>query len=100
MPASSTQTQSNHSLFFASFILEGSLAVLSNAAHLATNLSPFIIAIIGSCIASFLARASHTFGLKHTESLATLFFDAVLDHLVHWVSSEGYTLNYCMCWGR
>ena len=54
-------------------ILAGSLAVLSDAAHLAADLSAFIVAISGSHIASLPASDSHTFGLKRTESLAALF---------------------------
>lgn len=54
-------------------ILSGSLAVLSDAAHLAADLSAFIVAISGSHIASLPASDSHTFGLKRTESLAALF---------------------------
>ena len=54
-------------------LLAGSLAVLSDAAHLAADLSAFIVAISGSHIASLPASDSHTFGLKRTESLAALF---------------------------
>jgi len=54
-------------------ILAGSLAVLSDAAHLAADLSAFIVAIAGSHIASLPASNSHTFGLRRTESLAALF---------------------------
>jgi len=54
-------------------ILAGSLAVLSDAAHLAADLSAFVVAIAGSHIASLPASNSHTYGLKRTESLAALF---------------------------
>jgi len=54
-------------------ILAGSLAVLSDAAHLAADMSAFAVAIAGSHIASLPASDSHTFGLKRTESLAALF---------------------------
>mmetsp|Transcript_3866 Transcript_3866/g.6975 ORF Transcript_3866/g.6975 Transcript_3866/m.6975 type:complete len:416 (-) Transcript_3866:320-1567(-) len=54
-------------------LMAGSLAVLSDAAHLAADLSAFIVAISGSHIASLPASDSHTFGLKRTESLAALF---------------------------
>ena len=54
-------------------ILAGSLAVLSDAAHLAADLSAFVVAIVGSHIASLPASDAHTFGLKRTESLAALF---------------------------
>jgi len=52
--------------------MAGSLAVLSDAAHLAADLSAFVVAICGSHIASLPASDSHTFGLKRTESLAAL----------------------------
>eukprot|EP00970_Alexandrium_tamarense_P009666 scaffold1940_cov189-Alexandrium_tamarense.AAC.1 len=54
-------------------ILAGSLAVLSDAAHLAADLSAFVVAISGSHIASLPASETHTFGLKRSESLAALF---------------------------
>jgi len=54
-------------------ILAGSLAVLSDAAHLAADLSAFVVAIAGSHIAGLPASNSHTYGLKRTESLAALF---------------------------
>ena len=54
-------------------LLAGSLAVLSDAAHLAADLSAFLVAIVGSHIASRPATTSHTFGLQRTESLAALF---------------------------
>lgn len=53
--------------------MAGSLAVLSDAAHLAADLSAFVVAIAGSHIASLPASDSHTFGLKRVESLAALF---------------------------
>ena len=53
--------------------LAGSLAVLSDAAHLAADLSAFVVAILGSHIAALPASEAHTFGLKRTESLAALF---------------------------
>lgn len=59
-------------------ILAGSLAVLSDAAHLAADLSAFVVAIVGSHIASLPASDAHTFGLKRTESLAALFSMASL----------------------
>ena len=52
--------------------IAGSLAVLSDAVHLAADLSAFVLAIAGSHIASRPASDSHTFGLRRTESLAAL----------------------------
>ena len=54
-------------------ILAGSLAVLSDAAHLAADMSAFVVAIFGSHIAALPASEAHTYGLKRTESLAALF---------------------------
>lgn len=59
-------------------LLSGSLAVLSDAAHLAADLSAFVVAILGSHIAALPASEAHTFGLKRTESLAALFSMASL----------------------
>ena len=73
LPASSTQAQPNHYPLYAYIILAGSLAVLSDAAHLAADLSAFLVAIIGFHIASLPASSSYSFGLKRTESLAALF---------------------------
>lgn len=53
-------------------LLAGSLAVLSDAVHLAADLSAFVLAICGSHIAGRPASESHTFGLKRAESLAAL----------------------------
>ncbi len=46
--------------------------MLSDAVHLAADLAAFLVAIVGSHIASLPASESHTFGLKRTESLAAL----------------------------
>ena len=53
--------------------LAGSLAILSDAAHLAADLSAFVVAILGSHIAALPVSEAHTYGLKRTESLAALF---------------------------
>jgi cation diffusion facilitator family transporter len=53
-------------------LLSGSLAVLSDAVHLAADLAAFLVAIGGSHIASLPASVSHTFGLRRTESMAAL----------------------------
>lgn len=54
-------------------LLAGSLAVLSDAAHLSADLAAFVVAIGGSHVASLPATDCHTFGLKRIESLAALF---------------------------
>jgi cation diffusion facilitator family transporter len=50
-----------------------SLAILSDAAHLFSDLASFAIAIIASHLASLPTTDQHTFGLKRSESLAALF---------------------------
>ena len=54
-------------------ILSGSLAVLSDAAHLFADLASFAVAIAASYLASLPATPRYTYGLKRTESLAALF---------------------------
>lgn len=51
----------------------GSLAVLSDAAHLFADMASFAVAIAASYLASLPATVNHTYGLKRTESLAALF---------------------------
>ena len=53
--------------------LAGSLAILSDAAHLLADLAAFLVAIGAAHLASLPSTESHTFGLKRTESLAALF---------------------------
>jgi solute carrier family 30 (zinc transporter), member 2 len=73
-------------LYFASFLcftflivellggyFSRSLAILSDAAHLFSDLASFAIAIIASHLASLPTTDQHTFGLKRSESLAALF---------------------------
>ena len=54
-------------------ILAMSLAVLSDAAHRAADISAYLVAIVGSRIASLPPTAEYTFGLKRTESIIALF---------------------------
>lgn len=53
--------------------LAGSLAVLSDAAHLLADLASFAVAIAASHLGSLPTTDQHTFGLKRVESLAALF---------------------------
>ena len=53
--------------------LAGSLAVLSDAAHLFADLAGFGVAIGASHLAALPTTDQHTFGLKRMESLAALF---------------------------
>ena len=54
-------------------ILSGSLAVLSDAAHLTADLCSFGVAIVAAYLAARPSTNKHTYGLKRTESLAALF---------------------------
>lgn len=54
-------------------ILSSSLAVLSDAAHLFTDLTSFLIAIIASRLAQYPPDSKNTFGFQRAEALAALF---------------------------
>ena len=54
-------------------LLAGSLAVLSDAAHLMADLASFAVAIVAAYLAARPSTEFHTYGLKRTESLAALF---------------------------
>ena len=54
-------------------LLSGSLAVLSDAAHLTADLASFAVAIVAAYLAARPSTEKHTYGLKRTESLAALF---------------------------
>jgi len=53
--------------------LAGSLAVLSDAAHLFADLASFAVAIAATYLASMPKTKAHTYGLKRSESLGALF---------------------------
>ncbi|GKY91631.1 hypothetical protein MPSEU_000135000 [Mayamaea pseudoterrestris] len=53
--------------------LSGSLAVLSDAAHLLSDLASFAVALAANYLASLPSTSNHTYGLQRTESLAALF---------------------------
>lgn len=59
-------------------LLAGSLAVLSDAAHLMADLAAFGVAIGANYLASLPSTSQHTYGLQRTESLAALFSMASL----------------------
>jgi zinc transporter 2 len=54
-------------------LIAGSLAVLSDAAHLSSDLASFAVAIAANYLASLPSSSKHTYGLRRTESLAALF---------------------------
>jgi len=53
-------------------IMSHSLAILSDAAHLFTDMAAFMIAIAASHAASLPPSSKHTYGLKRAEALAAL----------------------------
>jgi zinc transporter 2 len=59
-------------------LIAGSLAVLSDAAHLSSDLASFAVAIAANYLASLPSSSKHTYGLRRTESLAALFSMASL----------------------
>ena len=59
-------------------LLAGSLAILSDAAHLFADLAAFVVAIAASHLASLPPSSDFTFGFKRTEALAALFSMASL----------------------
>jgi zinc transporter 2 len=54
-------------------LIAGSLAILSDAAHLSADLASFAVAIAANYLASLPSSSQHTYGLQRTESLAALF---------------------------
>jgi zinc transporter 2 len=54
-------------------LIAGSLAILSDAAHLSADLASFAMAMAANHLASLPSSSRHTFGLQRTESLAALF---------------------------
>ena len=52
--------------------ISGSLAVLSDAAHLVADLTSFGVAILAGHLAQLPSSDQHTYGLRRTESLAAL----------------------------
>lgn len=74
--------------------LSGSLAVLSDAAHLFADLASFGIAIVANHLASLPATDQHTFGLKRSESLAALFSMLSLALVSLWLAAEAVRRLY------
>lgn len=77
-------------------LLAGSLAVLSDAAHLFSDLASFAVAIVANYLASLPSTAQHTFGLKRTESLAALFSMVSLALVCVWLGGEALRRLYDM----
>lgn len=77
-------------------LLAGSLAVLSDAAHLFSDLASFIVAIFANYLASLPSTSQHTFGLKRSESLAALFSMVSLALVCVWLGWEAIRRLYVM----
>ncbi|KAI2505928.1 Cation efflux family [Fragilaria crotonensis] len=74
--------------------LSGSLAVLSDAAHLFADLASFAIAIVAAHLASLPTTDQHTFGLKRSESLAALISMLSLALVSIWLAVEAIRRLY------
>ena len=74
--------------------ISGSLAVLSDAAHLFADLASFAIAIVASHLASLPTTDQHTFGLKRSESLAALISMLSLALVSIWLAVEAIRRLY------
>jgi solute carrier family 30 (zinc transporter), member 2 len=76
--------------------LAGSLAVLSDAAHLFSDMASFIVAIFANYLAGLPSTTLHTFGLKRSESLAALFSMVSLALVCVWLGVEAVQRLYYM----
>ena len=74
--------------------LAGSLAILSDAAHLFSDLAAFVVAIAASHLASLPPSSAFTFGFKRTEALAALFSMASLAIVSIFLLVEGIRRLY------
>jgi len=76
--------------------LADSIAILSDAAHLFSDLASFAVAIVANYLASLPSTSQHTFGLKRTESLAALFSMITLALVCVWLGGEACLRFYDM----
>ena len=77
-------------------LLSGSLAVLSDAAHLMADLASFAVAIVAAYLAARPSTDKHTYGLKRTESLAALFSMTCLAMISIGLGAEAIRRIYAM----
>jgi len=75
-------------------LLAGSLAVLSDAAHLFSDFASFAVAIFANYLASLPSTEFHTYGLKRSESLAALFSMVSLALVCVWLGVEALRRLY------
>jgi len=81
-------------------LLAGSLAILSDAAHLFSDFASFAVAIFANYLASMPSTEFHTFGLKRSESLAALFSMVSLALVCVWLGVEAVRRLYDMTFRR
>lgn len=70
-------------------IVANSLALLSDAAHMATDAGAIALALVAARLARRRPSGSMTFGLKRTEILSAQFNAATLLVLAAWIAFEG-----------
>lgn len=70
-------------------ILSGSLALLADAAHMFTDASGLVVALIASVVAARPANARRTFGYQRAEVVGALINGVILTALALWVGYEG-----------
>ena len=71
-------------------LLSGSLALLADAGHMATDAAAIGLALLAMWIAERAASAEHTFGFYRTEILAALLNAIALWIIVAWICFEAY----------
>lgn len=70
-------------------LLSGSLALLADAAHMFTDSSALVIALIASIVAARPADARNTYGYRRAEVFGALVNAVILIALCVWVAVEG-----------
>src|SRR6478735_9679628 len=72
-------------------VLSGSLALLADAAHMFTDASALVIALIASAVAARPADDRRTFGYQRAEVFGALINAVILILLAGWVGVEAVT---------
>lgn len=70
-------------------MLSGSLALLADAGHMASDVIALAVALIASAVAARPATSRHTFGFQRVEVLAALINGVLLTAVAVWVAVEG-----------
>ncbi|MDX2377917.1 cation diffusion facilitator family transporter [Microbacterium sp. LRZ72] len=70
-------------------VLSGSLALLADAAHMFTDTSALVIALVASIVAARPADDRHTYGYRRAEVFGALANAGILIALAAWVGVEG-----------